>query len=223
MASIRTLLIDDLAFYMNQLAVRLGREPDLDVLPVATDLPQARVLLDTLSPAVMVFDVYNARLDGLQLLEEVREHHPRCLPVILTSTSHPEDAVAAVRRGARAWLTMPRHSEQLARVIRGVCQGEYWIPPDILGHVLRQLAPAVSAPCHDPLGLLTSRERDVLQCAVDGLSNRQIARRLYLSPHTVRTHTRNMLNKLDAHSMAEMVTLARRSGMRPAPEDALTG
>jgi DNA-binding NarL/FixJ family response regulator len=221
MASIRTLLIDDLAFYMNQLAVRLSREPDLDVLPVATDLPQARVLLATLSPAVMVFDVYNARLDGLQLLEEVRVNHPRCLPVILTSASQPEDAVAAVRRGARAWLTMPRYTEQVARVIRGVCQGEYWIPPDVLGHVLRQLAPAVSAPCHDLLGLLTSRERDVLQCAVDGLSNRQIARRLYLSPHTVRTHTRNMLNKLDAHSMAEMVTLARRSGMRPAP--VLTG
>ena len=103
MASIRTLLVDDLVFFMNKLAVQLSREPDLDVLPVAGNLGQARVLLQTLSPAVVVFDLYNGPVDGLRLLDEVRERHPWCLPVVLAGVSHPEDAVEAVRRGARAW------------------------------------------------------------------------------------------------------------------------
>jgi DNA-binding NarL/FixJ family response regulator len=81
--------------------------------------------------------------------------------------------------------------------------------------VLRQLIEAQPVGGPLPLAVLTPREHDVLQGAVDGLSKSEIARRLFLSPNTVRTHTQNMLAKLSAHSTLEAVSLARRYGMRP--------
>lgn len=154
--------------------------------------------------------------DGLACVDEARAHHPGCQVAVLTAASDPELVVDAVRRGARAWLPKTVDTAHLLRVLRGVARGESWIPPDLLGHVLGRLTaqPAPAEP--DPMATLTARERDVLQCAVDGLSKLEIARRLFLSPNTVRTHTHNMLGKLPAHSMLEAVYFARRHGMRPS-------
>jgi DNA-binding NarL/FixJ family response regulator len=214
---IRTLLVDDHALFVESLAARLAREPDLEVLPVAGSPQQALRLIHSRSPAVLVLDLLLGSANGLTVLDEVRATHPDCRVVVLTGVSSADQVVEAVRRGARAWLPKTVDGAHLVRVIRGVFRGESWIPPELLGYVLQQLIagqPAVRR--RDPLTALTARERDVLQCAVDGLSKPDIARRLFLSPNTVRTHTQNMLAKLTAHSMLEAVTLARRHGMRPS-------
>jgi DNA-binding NarL/FixJ family response regulator len=216
MSAIRTLLVDGHPLFVESLAARLAREPDLDVLPVAGNAQQALASLRSLSPAVMVLDPMLERTDGLALLDQVRERHPHCRVVVLTGVLSADHAVEAVRRGARAWLPKTVDGAHLVRAIRGVSRGESWLPPDVLGHVLQQLLADQPVRRTSPLGVLTARERDVLQCAVDGLSKPDIARRLFLSPHTVRTHTQNMLGKLSAHSMLEAASLARQSGMRPS-------
>jgi two-component system NarL family response regulator len=214
---IRTLLVDDHRLFVESLAARLAREPDLEVLPATGDPEQALRLVRTLSPAVLVLDLLLGSANGMSVLDEVRVAHPDCRVIVLTGVSSGDQVVEAVRRGARAWLPKTVDSAHLVRVIRGVYRGESWIPPELLGYVLQQLISGPpAARRHDPLTVLTARERDVLQCAVDGLSKPDIARRLFLSPNTVRTHTQNMLAKLAAHSMLEAVTLARRHGMRPS-------
>jgi DNA-binding NarL/FixJ family response regulator len=203
--------------------MRLGREPDLHVLPVATDAQAARALLRAWVPSVVLLDLILGPTSGLGLLDEIEAGYPGCGVIVLTGVSGTDKVVEAVRRGARAWLPKTVDVDHLVRVIRGVSRGEYWIPPDVLGQVLRQLIigrPPDRADSLTVLTVLTARERDVLQCAVDGLSRSAIARRLFLSPHTVRTHTQNVLLKLSAHSMVEAVSLARRHGMRPADEAA---
>lgn len=212
---IRTLIVDDHALFAEALAVRLGREPDLEVLPVAVDLARARALLSTRAPAVVLLDLVLGAESGLNLLDEIAAIWPDVRVVVLTGVSAVDQVVEAVRRGAHAWLPKTVDAHQLVRVIRGVCRGECWIPPELLGYVLRQLTAVQSDAGPDPLALLTARERDVLQCAVDGLSGPDIARRLFLSPNTVRTHTQNALSKLAVHSTLEAVSLARRYGMRP--------
>jgi len=215
MEVIRTLLVDDHPLFAEALAARLGREPDLEVLPFAHDRGRARMLLSTLSPAVVLLDLVLGAESGLALLDEIEERHPDTRVIVLTGVSAADQLVDAVRRGARAWLSKTVDGHQLLRVIRGVFHGECWIPPELLGHVLRQLIAAQPVAESHSLATLTPREHDVLQGAVDGLSKSEIARRLFLSPHTVRTHTQNMLTKLSAHSTLEAVSLARRYGMRP--------
>jgi DNA-binding NarL/FixJ family response regulator len=134
---------------------------------------------------------------------------------VLTGVTALDQVVAVVRNGARAWLPKTVDIHHLVEVIRGVHRGHGWIPPELLGHVLRELTSAQPPAGMDALSGLTVRERDVLQCAVDGLTRAQAARRLCLSPNTVRTHTQNMLSKLGMHSTLEAVSLALRSGMRP--------
>jgi two-component system, NarL family, response regulator LiaR len=220
MSVIRTLLVDGHLLFAQTLAARLGREPDVEVLAVATEHQQARALLRALSPAVVVVDPapHGAARPAaaLEFIEEVRARHPACQVVVLTDSSDPDFAVETVRRGTRAWLPKTVDTAGLLRVIRGVARGESWIPPELLGYVLHQLTANQPPAGPNPVATLTARERDVLQCAVDGLSKLEIARRLFLSPNTVRTHTQNMLGKLPAHSMLEAVSLARRYGMRPS-------
>jgi DNA-binding NarL/FixJ family response regulator len=221
MRAIRILLVDDHSLFVETLAVRLRRESDLEVLPSAGNVSHALALLRALSPDVVLLDLLLGAETGLSVLDEIESSHPGARVVVLTGVSSADQVVDAVRRGARAWLPKTVDANHLVRVIHGVFNGESWIPPEFLGYVLRQFITGRSELTNklDPLSVLTARERDVLQCAVDGLSRTEIARRLYLSPNTVRTHTQNMLAKLATHSMLETVSLARRYGMRPRNVD----
>ena len=215
MKAIRTLLVDDYRLFAETLAARLGREPDLEVLPVAQDHAGAVALLRSLSPTVVVLDVMLGKESGLPVIDDIKSINPECGVVVLTEVSDGDLAVEAVRHGAQAWLPKTVGGDHLVHVIRGVVRGESWIPPDLLSYVLQRLTATAHVGGPRPIDTLTARERVVLQCAVDGLSKPEIARRLFLSPNTVRTHTHNLLGKLPAHSMLEAVSLARRYGMRP--------
>jgi DNA-binding NarL/FixJ family response regulator len=216
MEVIRTLVVDDHPLFAETLAVRLSREPDLEVLPVAGDSGRALALLSSQSPAVVLLDLVLGTESGLNLLEEIAAIWPDVSVVMLTGVSAADQVVEAVRRGASAWLPKTVDGQQLVRVIRGVFRGESWIPPDLLRHVLRQLTAVPPDAGPDPLDRLTARERSILQCAIDGLSRPDIARKLFLSPNTVRTHRQNLLGKLEVHSTLEAVSLGLRYGMRPS-------
>jgi DNA-binding NarL/FixJ family response regulator len=215
---IQTLLVDDHALFAETLAARLGREPDIDVLPLAADLSQARNLIRAYQPAVVVLDLMLGTENGLNLLDELATDHRAARVLVLTGVSARDQLLEAVRRGVCGWLPKTVDGDHLTHVIRRVARGEYWIPPEMLGYVLRQLVTAEPVGPTDALAVLTPREREVLQCALDGRSKLEIARRLFVSPNTVRTHTHNLLGKLAVHTMPQAVALARRCGMRPSGE-----
>jgi two-component system nitrate/nitrite response regulator NarL len=106
---------------------------------------------------------------------------------------------------------------ELESVLRGVCRGESWFPPKMLGEILRALRSDVTRAKEDADGLdmLSPRERDVLRGLVEGKRGGQIAEELMISTDTVRTHTRNIFAKLDVHSRLEAVRVARAAGLRP--------
>ena len=217
MQPIRVLIVDDHALFAEALAARLGREPDLVILPIAADVRRALALAGTEQPQVIVLDMTLGAESGLDVLDRVREDHPDVRVVVLTAMSDLDTLVQAVRRGAVGWLSKTEGADLVAGVIRSAARQGGWIPPDVLGDVLRRLVrDGAEAGGGALLAELTPREREVLQCMVDGLGRAEIAERLGLSANTVRTHTQNLLAKLGLHSALEAITLAMRAGMRPS-------
>ncbi|HZB29566.1 MAG TPA: response regulator transcription factor [Streptosporangiaceae bacterium] len=216
MDPIRVLIVDDHILFAEALAARLSREPDLVILPIAPDLRRAFALVTTERPDVIALDLMLGAESGLEVLDHVRDKHPGIRVVALTAVSDIDSMVQTLRRGAVGWLPKTEGADLVARVIRSAARSGGWIPPEVLGEVLRRLV--ASDPPDSAAGLLavlTPREREVLQCMVDGLNRVEIAGRLALSANTVRTHTQNLLAKLDLHSALEAITLAMRAGMRP--------
>jgi two-component system NarL family response regulator len=213
----RVLIVDDHTLFAEALAARLGREPDLVILPIASDVRRALALTATERPQVLVLDLTLGAESGLDVLDRVRADHPDVRVVVLTAMSDLDALVQAVRRGAVGWLEKTESAELVARVIRSAARQGGWIPPDVLGDVLRRLVREGAEPEGGALlAELTPREREVLQCMVDGLGRAEIAERLGLSANTVRTHTQNLLAKLGLHSALEAITVAMRAGMRPS-------
>ena len=179
----------------------------------------AVALLRAWSPAVVVLDVALGTESGLPAQSMTsRSRHPELPRRRADRAPRIRDlAVEAVRRGVTRVASQDGRRRSPGRASSGAsCRGESWIPP---GPSLVRAPTGSPPPTRFGLPVRSTRsparERVVLQCAVDGLSKPEIARRLFLSPNTVRTHTQNLLGKLPAHSMLEAVSLARRYGMRP--------
>jgi two-component system NarL family response regulator len=215
MAGTSVLVIDDHALFADVLQARLSQEPDLGPVEVASSIRSATSRLAATQPSVVVLDIVLNDGSGLDLAQKIREISPQSKVVMLTAVDSVDDVLTALSRGARAWVPKTVDSGHLVRIIRGVCRGEAWIAPDLLGRILTTLSGArVVAP--DPLAMLTARERDVLQCMVDGLCPAEIATRLAISTNTVRTHTQKVIAKLGVHSTLECVAIAMRSAMSAA-------
>ncbi|MEV5574879.1 response regulator transcription factor [Spirillospora sp. NPDC052269] len=216
----RVLIVDDHALFAEALSARLAREPDLVVLPVAAAGRQALSLAATERPHVVLLDLDLGPENGLDVLARLRERHPDVRVVVLTASDGVDTIVRCVRRGAVGFLSKTERAERVAGVVRQAARRGGWIPPELLGDVLRRLQSGQSEPdgADRLLADLTPREREVLQCMVDGLNRAEIAGRLGLSANTVRTHTQNLLAKLDLHSALEAITLAMRAGMRPSED-----
>jgi DNA-binding NarL/FixJ family response regulator len=218
-AAIPVLVVDDHQVFADALRARLTREPDLGPVQVAYGATDARAKVARTRPAVVVLDLLlGDGENGLDIAESIRQTSPESKIIVLTAVESVSDVVTGLMRGVRAWLPKTVDVDQLVRVIRGVHVGEAWLAPDLLGRVLTDLVVDASP---DPLDGLTTRERQVLQCMVDGLTRMEIARRLHLSVNTVRTHTQSIIAKLGAHSTLESVALALRKGLRASTDDVL--
>ncbi|MEV8568190.1 response regulator transcription factor [Streptomyces sp. NPDC051322] len=156
--------------------------------------------------------------DGISLVAGVRESFPAARIVVLAEKDDPRRAALALQAGASGWVAKDCSLQRLLAVIRGVLRGETHLPPALLTGVLRELTAARKHRSESELLVesLTPREREVLRCMVAGLGRKAVAERLFLSPHTVRTHMQNVLGKLGVHSTLAAVALARRAGVGPA-------
>lgn len=156
-------------------------------------------------------------VDGIALVSGVRASHPGIRTVVLAEKDDPRRAAAALQAGASGWVAKDCSLSRLLAVIRGVLRDETHLPPALLTGVLRELTAARKHRTESErlVQSLTPREREVLRCMVAGLGRKAVAERLFLSPHTVRTHMQNVLGKLGVHSTLAAVALARRAGVGP--------
>ncbi|SCE16090.1 two component transcriptional regulator, LuxR family [Streptomyces sp. BvitLS-983] len=242
---IRVLVVDDHRIFAESLAAALTAEPDVDVsaagsgpaalrclergaaesrpydvLLVDADLgagrpPQPAPLREAAAP---VGAPVGAPVDGIALVAGVRAVQPGVRTVVLAERDDPRRAALALQAGAVGWVAKDCSLSRLLTVVRGVLREETHLPPALLTGVLRELTAARKhrSDSERLVESLTPREREVLRCMVAGLGRKAVAERLFLSPHTVRTHMQNVLGKLGVHSTLAAVALARRAGVGPA-------
>ncbi|MEU6162036.1 response regulator transcription factor [Streptomyces sp. NPDC047130] len=155
--------------------------------------------------------------DGIALVATVRSAHPGARTVVLAEKDDPRRAAQALQAGASGWVAKDCSLSRLLTVVRGVLRDETHLPPALLTGVLREMTTARRHRTESErlVESLTPREREVLRCMVAGLGRKAVAERLFLSPHTVRTHMQNVLGKLGVHSTLAAVALARRAGVGP--------
>ncbi|MEU9857460.1 response regulator transcription factor [Streptomyces sp. NPDC047974] len=243
MARIRVLVVDDHRVFAESLAAALAAEPDVDVAAAGTG-PAAMRCLDRGVAEGRRFDVLlvdadlgvlpaavppppegEPVVDGISLVAGVRKAQPAVRTVVLAEKDDARRAALALQAGASGWVAKDSSLQRLLAVVRGVLRDETHLPPALLTGVLRELTAARRHRTESErlVESLTPREREVLRCMVAGLGRKAVAERLFLSPHTVRTHMQNVLGKLGVHSTLAAVALARRAGVGPAPLPALAG
>ncbi len=243
MVRIRVLVVDDHRIFAESLAAALAAEPDVEVSAAGSG-PAALRCLERAVTEGRRFDVLlvDADLgavagsvpgqrepgsgsgppppasDGIALVAGVRVSHPGVRSVVLAERDDPRRAALALQAGASGWVAKDCSLSRLLAVIRGVLREETHLPPALLTGVLRELTAARKhrSDSERLVESLTPREHEVLRCMVAGLGRKDVAARLFLSPHTVRTHMQNVLGKLGVHSTLAAVALARRAGVRPA-------
>ncbi|MET8702400.1 LuxR C-terminal-related transcriptional regulator [Kitasatospora sp. NPDC004723] len=156
--------------------------------------------------------------DGITLLARIRRRHPGLRAIVLATVDDPQRAARALHAGATGWVAKESSLARLLAVIRGVLRDETHLPPALLTGVIRELTTARRDRTESErlVDTLTPREKQILRCMVAGLGRQAVAERLYLSPHTVRTHMQNVLGKLGVHSTLAAVAVARRAGVSPS-------
>jgi NarL family two-component system response regulator LiaR len=215
MNPIRLLLADDHLMITEALASRLSAVPGIWVAGrcAATD-PNLFAIVKGVRPDVIAIEAEPFGGGIGEIIERLTALSPEARVVILSADRNVAHAVAAARAGAAAWVAKEQDAAEFESVIRGVCSGRSWYPPDMLGEILRTLRADASRDGTD-LDALSSRETEVLRAMMTGRRGRQIASDLHISADTVRTHTQNIYAKLEVHSRLEAVSVARSAGLEP--------
>lgn len=217
--SVRVLLVDDQELVRTGLRMILADEEGIEVVGEAADGREALIAAAELRPDVIVMDIRMPIMDGVEatkrLADEPTEHdHPRVL--ILTTFDADEYVIEALRAGASGFLLKDVAPADFVKTIRIVAAGDALIAPSVTRRLLDRFA-RLSVPDDETyaerLRELTEREREVLKLVAQGLSNREIAQRLFLAEPTVKTHVSHLLLKLDLRDRAQLVVLAYEVGI----------
>jgi two-component system, NarL family, response regulator LiaR len=208
---IRVLITDDHAIVRKGLTALLATERDMKVVGEAGDGLEAVEKAGALKPDVVLMDLVMPRMDGIEATRKITETHPEVKVLVLTSFAADDKVFPAVKAGALGYLLKDSSPQELVEAIRRVHRGEPSLEPDIARKVLQELShPGRAKPTVDPL---TERELEVLRLISQGLSNKEIASRIFIAEWTVRTHVSNILGKLHLASRTQAALYALRSGL----------
>jgi len=208
---IRVLITDDHAIVRKGLTALLATERDMKVVGEAQDGQEAVEKAGSLKPDVVLMDLVMPRMDGIEATRKITEAHPEVKVLVLTSFAADDKVFPAVKAGALGYLLKDSSPEELVEAIHRVHRGEPSLEPDIARKVLQELShPGKEKPTSDPL---TGRELEVLRLISQGLSNKEIASKIFIAEWTVRTHVSNILSKLHLASRTQAALHALRSGL----------
>jgi DNA-binding NarL/FixJ family response regulator len=180
--------------------------PDVEIVGESATAEAALLLAPQLRPDVLLVDIDLPGMDGVSLVRELAPRLPETRIVMLTVSSSDRHLVDAMRNGACGYLTKDLSPEALLRAVRSACDGELAMPRRMAARLVHRLVETSrrATDADDPaLGTLTTRELEVLRLLVEGLTDREIAGSLTVSPRTVETHVSSVLHKLGARNRAE--------------------
>jgi len=211
---IRVVLVDDQELMRVGFRMVLGAQEDMEIVGEAGNGQEAVELAESLRPDVVLMDVRMPVLDGVEATKLITE---RGLAKVLVMTTFDLDeyALSALRNGASGFLLKDTPSVQLVSALRSVASGDAVVSPSVTRRLLDRFLGSAGGELRDAamLDVLTDREREVLLLMAQGLSNTEIARKLFLSEATVKTHVGRVLSKLDLRDRVQAVVLAYETGV----------
>ncbi len=211
---IRIVLADDHVVMRNGLKLLLERQPNFAVAGEAVNGREAVEICEKLKPDVLVLDIAMPNLNGIEAARQISAKLPQIAIVILSMHSDESYVLRALKAGARAYLLKDSAETDLISAIRAVSEGKAFFSPAISKMLVEDYIRRLEQRgVEDSYELLTTREREILQLLAEGKSNKEVAAMLNLSLYTVETHRGNILQKLNLHSVPELILYAVRKGV----------
>lgn len=211
---ISVMIVDDHAVIRAGLRMLIEHDQTMNVVAMAGTRAEALGLAATSRPDIIILDLILGEDDGLAFLPELCEASPTSRVVVLTGVQNPDSHRLAVRRGAMGIVLKEHAAELLLRAIQKVHDGEVWIDRSMIGSVIQDFnKPADVDPEKAKIKTLTDREREVITLVGEGLKNRQIAERLFITETTVTHHLSSVFSKLEVSDRLELLIYAFRHGL----------
>jgi DNA-binding NarL/FixJ family response regulator len=214
---IRLLLADDHTLFRQGLRSLLANHARLRIVGEAADTQDAIRQARRLKPDIILMDLHMPGGGGLEATRTLRAELPDISIVILTVSESEEDLLASLRAGAKGYLLKTSEFDQLLRSLDLIVEGQPSLPREMSTRLLLQLSNDQAAPAtrsrSEMRGELSERELEILRLVAQGTSNRQIARQLFISENTVRTHLAHILDKLGLENRVQAAAYALRNGL----------
>ena len=217
--AVRVLIVEDQALVRQGLRTILDLEEGIKVVGEAADGVEALERISELLPEVALVDVRMPRMDGIELVRHLRQEYPHVMPIFLTTFDDDEYVFEGLRAGGRGYVLKDTPSEELAATIQKVHRGEAVLGGEITSKVIEEFGRLSKAPGAGGAGSesLSEREIEVLKLVASGASNREIAKKLYITEGTVKNHISNVLRKLGFRDRTQAALYAAEHGWIDQP------
>jgi NarL family two-component system response regulator LiaR len=212
MDKIKVLLAEDHVIVREGTREFVQREPDMEVVGEAGDGEEAVTLATKLKPDVIVMDIAMPKLNGIEATKKIKALHPSIAILILTAYDYDQYIFALLEAGAAGYLLKGVQAHEVIDAIRAVYAGESVLHPVVARRVVNRLVSPASSEA-EATELLSEREMEVLKLAATGVSNKEIAKQLFLSPRTVQVHLGNIFSKLGVASRTEAILYGLKRGL----------
>ncbi|WP_416483259.1 response regulator [Streptomyces sp. CL12] len=209
----KVLIVDDQALIRDGLVTICERLPDVEVVGTAGDGQQALIAVAERTPDVVLMDLRMPRMDGIEATSVITAQHPGTHVVVLTTYSDDESISAALAAGALGYLTKNAGRDDLDRALRAAAQGQALFDPAVHAHLVTLTRRPTATPTDQLPDGLTAREAEVLGRMAQGFSNREIARLLFVSEATVKTHINRIFTKTGSRDRGQAIAYANRHGL----------
>ena len=215
MKPFRVLVVDDHILFREGIAGIIDAQPDMQIIGEANDGLEAIVKAGQLKPDLILMDIQMPACDGIEATTKIKKEHTDVVIVMLTVRDDDEQLFQAIKYGAQGYLLKNIRSEEMLEMLRSALRGEAALSTVMAANVLeefRRISKQKVSENLEDIAALTHREQEVIIFVAEGYSDKEIAKKLTLSVHTVKSHIRNILSKLQVNNRHEAAEMARRQG-----------
>jgi len=213
--TVTVLLADDHPVVRQGMRNLLDAEVGFSVVGEAEDGLQAVQLAEQLKPDVAVVDMMMPRLNGLEAIRQITARVPQTRCIVLSMQSADPYIVQALKVGATGYVLKDSGPSEVVNAIQQVLSGKRYLSPQLSEKLIDLFVAKIETNKLDPYSTLTTREREILQLAAEGLSNNNIAEQLSISPRTVEQHRQSMMNKMMFNNQTDLIRFALKRGILP--------
>jgi DNA-binding NarL/FixJ family response regulator len=209
----KVIICDDQDIVRDGLELLLKLEPDIEIAGIASDGAAAVEMVEQKKPDLVLMDLKMPVMNGVEAIREIKARRPEVKVLVLTTYSTDDWVFEALRAGASGYLLKDTPREGVLNAIRGTVEGKTYIDPAVAGKVLGEITSLKKKPAAAITGKLTERELEVLRWLARGLTNEDIAKKLFLSEGTVRNHIGSLVDKLGVSDRTQAAILAIQHGL----------